>query len=168
MADPLMVQKGDKPRIEAWFGTNITSLAVAAVAGALTITVYDTTGYADADGVLIELPSELTAETRVIATSGVSSSTGVLTLTAALRWAHQRGVQVWEPKAPTTVTLTVINPVGQKTVLTGSDLTGNGTGAYYYDLAIDTLGVWRYRWTGTGALVAGGAEGLIQCESTSV
>lgn len=176
MADELVVQKGDRPRIEAWFGTNVTALAAAAAAGALTIAVYDTAGYADGDTVLIDPGGQApgatpddpapVAERRTIANSGVNAATGVITLTAALRFDHPRRTRVWEPADPTTVTLTVVDPAGRVRVLTGGSLTNAAVGSYSYDLDIDAVGTWRYRWAGTGALVAGGAEGSIRCEAT--
>jgi hypothetical protein len=52
---------------------------------------------------------------------------------------------------PTSVTLSITKPDG--TVLTPSP-TNDSAGRYHYDQAADQSGLWRYVWTGTGAVVA--------------
>lgn len=53
---------------------------------------------------------------------------------------------------PTAVTLTVKDPTGA--TVAGTTPTHGATGAYTYNLAITASGVWRYRFVGTGAVVA--------------
>jgi hypothetical protein len=55
---------------------------------------------------------------------------------------------------PTTVTLTVVDPLGDDTVYTqaGGDFTHTpASGAYSIDIPCPTSGLWTYRWEGTGA-----------------
>jgi hypothetical protein len=55
---------------------------------------------------------------------------------------------------PTTVTLTVVDPLGDDTVYTqaGGDFTHTpASGAYSIDIPCTTVGLWTYRWEGTGA-----------------
>lgn len=60
------------------------------------------------------------------------------------------------PKDPTAVTLQIKDPTG--TVVTPAPTpTHDGaadSGLYHYDLPITASGVWRYRFAGTGAVVA--------------
>lgn len=53
---------------------------------------------------------------------------------------------------PTAVTLQVKDPTGA--TVAGTTPTHGATGAYTYDLAITASGVWKYRFAGTGAVVA--------------
>ena len=55
------------------------------------------------------------------------------------------------PTNPTTVTLTIVAPDG--TTITPS-ATAEGSGVYHYDLLLTQGGTWRYRFTGTGTVVA--------------
>lgn len=57
------------------------------------------------------------------------------------------------PADPTTVTLAIRDPTGAL-VDPAPTPTHGATGAYTYDLAITRAGVWRYRFAGTGAVVA--------------
>ena len=59
---------------------------------------------------------------------------------------------------PTTVVFKIHSPSGVETTRTYgvSGVTKTGTGVYYSDITLDEGGVWSYRWTGTGALVAAG------------
>lgn len=53
---------------------------------------------------------------------------------------------------PTTVTLVVTDPVGAATTYTGGQFTHTGgTGLYSIDIPCPTVGLWTFRWTGTGA-----------------
>lgn len=58
---------------------------------------------------------------------------------------------------PTTVTVSVRAPDGMTTTPTA---TQDSTGIWYYDLTLSQAGTWRYRFAGTGALVAA-AEGQL-------
>jgi hypothetical protein len=60
------------------------------------------------------------------------------------------------PSDPTNISLTVTTP-GHATVTytyAGAELTKTGTGVYYKDLDLTSHGVWKFRWMGTGAIVA--------------
>jgi hypothetical protein len=57
---------------------------------------------------------------------------------------------------PTAVTL-VVNAAGTSTTYTygvGQTIVKDGVGVYHADLAINTAGVWAFRWAGTGAATA--------------
>lgn len=54
---------------------------------------------------------------------------------------------------PTAVTLAIRDPTGAL-VTPAPTPTHGGTGAYTYNLSVTTAGVWRYRFAGTGAVVA--------------
>lgn len=54
---------------------------------------------------------------------------------------------------PTAVTLAIRDPTGALVTPAPTPVHG-ATGAYTYDLAITASGVWRYRFAGTGAVVA--------------
>lgn len=63
---------------------------------------------------------------------------------------------------PTTVTLTVRPPSGAaSTPSPAKDSTGN----YHADVTPDLVGDWRYRWIGSGALVAAGEGEFLVTES---
>lgn len=66
---------------------------------------------------------------------------------------------------PTTVTVSIRAPDGTVTTPTA---TQSSTGVYYCDLAVTMAGVWRYRFAGTGALVAAGEGQLFVRESVFV
>jgi hypothetical protein len=56
---------------------------------------------------------------------------------------------------PTTVTALIKDPSGNvETLVYGVDaaVIKSATGIYYVDRTIDEAGIWRHRWTGTGAL----------------
>ena len=57
---------------------------------------------------------------------------------------------------PTEVTLQVRDPDATTTTYTygGGTVTKSTTGSYYYDLTVDTPGVYLFRWAATGAYVA--------------
>lgn len=57
---------------------------------------------------------------------------------------------------PTTITLKVRPPGGAQTAYTfaAAQLIKESTGIYRMDLAINTGGVWTYRWEGAGTLIA--------------
>lgn len=46
-----------------------------------------------------------------------------------------------------------------------TDAVQDGTGLFHRDVPVDCSGVWYYRWTGIGAVEAGG-EGAFQVKST--
>jgi len=50
---------------------------------------------------------------------------------------------------PTAVTLRLRNPLA---VATTPATVKDATGVYHYDLTLDTVGEWFYRWEGTGAV----------------
>lgn len=57
---------------------------------------------------------------------------------------------------PTTVTLIVTDPSGQRTIYTyaESTVTKSSTGVYYRDIPLVLPGEWSIRWTGTGTVAA--------------
>jgi len=55
---------------------------------------------------------------------------------------------------PTTVTLTIIDPRGTASTFTGGQVTHDGTGLYHYNLTVQTVGYWQYKWQGTGTCQA--------------
>jgi hypothetical protein len=58
---------------------------------------------------------------------------------------------------PTAITCTVLNPARLRFA---ASVTRSATGIYYADVTLDSAGDWRYRWTGTGAIVAAD-EGIL-------
>lgn len=68
---------------------------------------------------------------------------------------------------PTTITLKVKNPAGTVSTYTFAlgQVTRSGTGAYYKDVSVDSVGLWFYRWEGTGAVVSAG-EGYFDAKPT--
>lgn len=67
------------------------------------------------------------------------------------------------PTDPTTVTFIYRDPSGTETTwVFGVDveLVKDDTGDYHADVPIDDDGLWYYRWTGTGALIAGADHGF--------
>jgi hypothetical protein len=59
------------------------------------------------------------------------------------------------PTDPTTVTLVVKEPDGTLTTYTyPATLSKESTGRFYTDITLDAAGLWSYRLTGTGAVVA--------------
>lgn len=57
------------------------------------------------------------------------------------------------PTDPTAVTLAIRDPTGAL-VTPAPTPTHGATGAYTYNLSVTMAGVWRYRFAGTGAVVA--------------
>lgn len=57
---------------------------------------------------------------------------------------------------PTTVTLTLEQPDGVTSDLTGPQLDNPTTGSFRRDVLVSQAGQWKFRWVGTGA--AAGAE----------
>jgi hypothetical protein len=70
---------------------------------------------------------------------------------------------------PTTITLKVKDPSGNTATYTYAlaQVTKSAVGIYYYDLAIDEAGIWRYEWTGTGTCQAV-AEGWLEARESRV
>ncbi len=63
----------------------------------------------------------------------------------------------FQPKDPTTITLSVLHPNGKVAVFvfgTDPEVVRTGPGAYQLDQALDLDGVWRQRWVGTGNVPA--------------
>lgn len=60
------------------------------------------------------------------------------------------------PAAPTTIVLRIKNPAGTITVTAPSANPALGT--YEYDLDLNAVGDWYYRYEGTGAVVAAGEK----------
>lgn len=149
--DPYYV--GSVVRLEILVRTNTTKLATAAAAGATSITVYDTTGYADTNTLVIE-PSETPElgpqETRIV--SGTPTAT-VITLTAALAFGHPAGSLVSELVAGT-VAATVRLPDG--TTAAGS-VSNVSTGRYRVDYTTSQAGEHVIEWAVSGTAVAAGA-----------
>lgn len=150
MSEPYYI--GAVVRLEILVRTNTTRLATAAAAGATTITVYDTTGYADTITLVIE-PSETPEmgpqETRIV--SGTPTAT-VITLAAALAFAHPAGALVSELVAGT-VAATVRLPDG--TTSAGS-VSNVSTGRYRVDYTTTQAGEHRIEWAVSGAAIAAG------------
>lgn len=57
------------------------------------------------------------------------------------------------PVDPTTVTVTV-TPPDQAAQLITNGISHDGVGLYHYDQTVDRVGVWQYRWQGSGAAIA--------------
>jgi len=68
---------------------------------------------------------------------------------------------------PTTITLTVRDPLGVSTTYTfaAATITRDSVGAYSKQIAVGTAGTWAWLWTGTGA-AAGVDEGTFTVERT--
>lgn len=142
MATPVY-DVGDVVRLEILVRANTTSMAAAAAAGATTITVYDTTGYADTNVIVINpstTPEHAPQETRIV--SGAPTAT-VITLTVALAFAHPAGTIVSELSAGT-VTAIVRLPDG--TTSAGS-VSNVSTGRYRVDHTATLAGEHRIEWT---------------------
>lgn len=56
--------------------------------------------------------------------------------------------------APTAVSLEITDPSGNVDTYTTSDLTNSATGVYSYSFTPDEAGRWKYRFAGTGAVIA--------------
>ena len=57
---------------------------------------------------------------------------------------------------PTTVTLRIKDPSGNKTVYTYAlaEITKDSAGVFHKDITVDEAGCWYYRWEGTGTVQA--------------
>ncbi len=64
---------------------------------------------------------------------------------------------------PTTIKFKYLTPAAKTSLVYGTDgaLVKDSTGVYHVDLTLDKEGKWRYRFEGTGALIAAG-EGEFQ------
>lgn len=76
-----------------------------------------------------------------------------------------------DPLDPSVITFTMKKPGSQPVSYTygGSPplIMRTGIGAYYIDVNLDVSGIWRYKWTGAGALVAA-EEGSIFVRASNV
>lgn len=59
-----------------------------------------------------------------------------------------------DPTDPSTVVCKVKKPDDTESDFTGTDLANDDTGVYSTIFVADQVGDWRYRWEGSGALVA--------------
>jgi hypothetical protein len=73
------------------------------------------------------------------------------------------------PTDPTTVTISVLNPSGTITAYTyaAGEIIKSATGIFYYDLALTTVGLWKYRWKGTGTVIAATPDQTINVQDTA-
>ena len=55
---------------------------------------------------------------------------------------------------PTTVTLSLTDPGGNVSVVSGTDIVHDSTGIYHYDWTGNQAGNWTIRFQGTGTVVA--------------
>lgn len=53
---------------------------------------------------------------------------------------------------PSTVILWVCDPTGTITQVTGADLTRITPGVYAYQMTLNQIGVWTYKWQGEGTV----------------
>lgn len=58
------------------------------------------------------------------------------------------------PVDPTAVVCRVTDPTGVETDYSGGSITKASVGNYNFSFAVYTSGVWKYRWEGTGSVVA--------------
>lgn len=58
---------------------------------------------------------------------------------------------------PTTVTLSVTDPLGVTTTYTGAQIAKTSTGNYTKDIPVNTAGEWVAVWSGTGSVSASGS-----------
>lgn len=70
---------------------------------------------------------------------------------------------------PTTISLAVKGPSGTTDTYTYAlgQVTKSATGIYYKDVTLDECGIWRYKWSGTGACQAVG-EGWLEVRENLV
>lgn len=148
----LAYDKGDQAVLRVRWGTNVTRLKTNAAAAATTLVVYDITGYANTDTLMVG-PGLDTQEIRVV--SGSPSGT-TITVTAALSHDHHVGETVQELTDPTTVTLKVLDPAGTTTTYTyaGATVTKDSLGVYSKTLDLTLEGRYQYSWEAGGAVVA--------------
>jgi hypothetical protein len=55
---------------------------------------------------------------------------------------------------PTAVSLEITDPSGNVDTYATTDLTNSATGVYAYSFTPDEAGLWKYRFAGTGAVIA--------------
>jgi uncharacterized protein YfaS (alpha-2-macroglobulin family) len=55
---------------------------------------------------------------------------------------------------PTAVTLEITDPSGNTETKSTTDLTNSAVGVYSYSFTPDEAGLWRYRYAGSGAVIA--------------
>lgn len=67
---------------------------------------------------------------------------------------------------PTAVILSVCNPKGVVTVYNTIDLIRESAGVFYKDIILNVVGVWTYKWQGTGAVEAASPDIKIIVERT--
>jgi hypothetical protein len=153
---------GDAPTIRMFFGVNGTALAAAVARGDLTARLYDVTGYADADSVLINAP-EQRMDRLTVATGGVAAATRIVTFMTSFLHAHSIDQAVYEAKNPTAIVLTLTNPNGVVTTKAIGDLTSVAVGEYTYSATtMDVRGTWEVLVTCTGAVIAGADRSFIE------
>lgn len=68
---------------------------------------------------------------------------------------------------PTTVALEYKNPDGTESTVTTTGLTSTGTGHYYLDITPTSteIGIWHYRFTGTGTCAVADEESFMILET---
>jgi hypothetical protein len=66
------------------------------------------------------------------------------------------------PVDPTLVTLTVTAPDDTNTEYLPPDIVRDSIGAYHYNIAVNLVGLYIYRWQGTGAVIASSGNGFFQ------
>ncbi len=72
------------------------------------------------------------------------------------------------PTDPTDIKLYVKPPTGSVQTYTYlmSQVVKDTTGMYHYDLLVNAIGVWTYKWQGTGTVVVTSADNTLTCNST--
>jgi hypothetical protein len=73
------------------------------------------------------------------------------------------------PTDPTDIKLYVKPPTGSVQTFTYllSQVVKDTTGMYHYDLTVNAIGVWIYKWQGIGAVVVTSPDQTLQCNSTA-
>lgn len=155
--------RGTRVRLWGTFWVNQTTLALSAAAGALTITVQDATGYANADPVVL---APGTAKQELLTVSGTPTAAGVITLAAALRYAHSVGEVVGELTTPSAHKIRTRDPSGTETDRTTSVAS---VGRVYFDLDIPNTsaaeGTWHYDPAGTAGVLATDPRSFVVADS---
>jgi hypothetical protein len=66
------------------------------------------------------------------------------------------GEELATPTDPTTVTLSLRDPIGAETVFTwaAGDVVRDAVGAFHFEVTLSVSGQWRARWVAGGAIVA--------------
>jgi uncharacterized protein YfaS (alpha-2-macroglobulin family) len=72
----------------------------------------------------------------------------------------------WQNITPTNLILRVIDPAGNETDYLFSQLINNGLGVYIYPLQVNIVGLWRYRFQGSGTCPTAG-EGALTVANTT-